>query len=369
MKTPVFLRILPLLLSSAAPAAPELSQVEVYRSGADGYHTFRIPAIETAADGSLIAFAEARKNSADDPGLGHQDIDLVYKRSTDRGATWSPMVVLEDAGVEWSAANPTLLLDRTNDRLWVFYIRGRPQRSAWSSRPGTDDMRNLARWSADSGRTWSEPIDLTESARDMKSPNWRVSWPGPGGAIQSTKGRLIVAMGKFPYESFTLFSDDHGQSWQRGQTVMGPDVRNECQVVELSDGRILLDMRQDIVPYRWLAESTNGGDTWSWPRAGVAVTPVACAIERYTPTGAKRSRLLWTGPKGPGRKELVLRTSDDDATTFAPERVLSADLAAYSDITVLKDNSVGVLWERGTDKNYQFITFTRVNEAWLESRP
>ncbi len=149
------------LLGAGAAAAPSLTQTDVFVSGQDGYHTFRIPAIEASPDGSLIAFAEARKYTAEDPGFGRQDIDLVYKRSTDNGATWSPMVVLEDTGEEWSAANPATILDRTNGRLWVFYIRGRPKRSSETSRLGTDDMATMARWSADSGRTWSEAIDLS----------------------------------------------------------------------------------------------------------------------------------------------------------------------------------------------------------------
>jgi sialidase-1 len=368
MKFPLLVAALACCSLTPGFGAPILTHVDVYRSGTDGYHTFRIPVVETAADGTLIAFAEARKNNAEDPGLGEQDIDLVYKRSTDRGATWSPMVILEDPGVNWSAANPATLLDRSNGRLWVFYIHGRPQRSAWNSRPGTDDMRNFARWSDDHGRSWSKPIDLTEVARDMNDSTWRVSWPGPGGAIQTTKGRLVVALGKFPYESLAIYSDDHGQTWQRGQKVPGPDVRNECQVVELNDGRLLIDMRQEAEGPRWLAESNDGGATWGTPRPGVVATPVACAIERYTPAGAPRSQLLWTGPQGPGRKELVIRTSTDDGLTFPRVKTLSTDLAAYSEITVLKDNSVGVIWERGTEKSYQYITFTRVNQEWMEGK-
>ena len=67
---------------------------------------YRIPAIEAAPDGSLLAFAEARKYGGSDPGMGKQDIDLVLKRSTDAGRTWSPMKLIEDPGQLWSAAIP-----------------------------------------------------------------------------------------------------------------------------------------------------------------------------------------------------------------------------------------------------------------------
>ena len=369
MKFPCFLTTLALWSAAALQAAPTLTQTDVYVSGKDGYHTFRIPAIETAPDGTLIAFAEARKYTREDPGYGRQDIDLVYKRSTDNGATWSPMVILEDPGEEWSAANPATLLDRTNGKLWVFYIRGRPKRSSDTARPGTDDINNMARWSADNGRTWSEAIDMTAVARDMKDPAWKCSMPGPGGAIQTSKGRLIVAMWKMPFSDFTVFSDDHGQTWKRGQLVPGPQGGDECQVVELNDGRILIDMRQETGAHRYLAESTDGGNTWSNLRPGLDVTAVACAIERYTPTGAAKASLLWTGPKGPKRKQLELRTSTDDGKTFGPGKTVSDQFSAYSELAILKDNSVGILWERGIKDSYEFITFTRVNQEWLAAKP
>ena len=78
-------------MATWAGAEPLLTHTDVFISGQSGYHTYRIPAVETASDGSLIAFAEARKYNAADPGFGKQEIDLVYKSSTNSGATWSPI--------------------------------------------------------------------------------------------------------------------------------------------------------------------------------------------------------------------------------------------------------------------------------------
>ncbi len=356
------------LLQSFPP--PLVTQTDVFASGKDGYNTYRIPAIEAAPDGSLVAFAEARKYNAGDPGTPNQEIDLVYKRSTDHGATWSAMAVLEDPGQFWSAANPATLVDRTNGRLWVLYLRSQPGRSTDTARPGTDDMQTLARWSDDNGRSWSAPLDLTSTARALDDAAWRASVPGPGGAIQTRQGRLLVPMWKFPYANFTIYSDDHGRTWQRGQFVPGTQAGDECQVVELADGRILMDIRQQTGATRWFAESPDGGVTWQQLRPGITVTPVACAIERFTVqrAGDDRNCLLWTGPKGPQRKQLRVLASYDEGKSFARERLLSTQYAAYSDLTVLKDLTVGVLWERGTDRGYQFITFTRFNRAWLEGK-
>jgi sialidase-1 len=349
-------------------AEPLLTQTDVFISGKDGYHSYRIPAIETASDGSLVAFAEARKYSLADPGFGQQDIDLVYKRSTNNGLTWSPMIILEDPGEFWSAANPATVVDRTLGRMWVFYLRSRPGRSTETARPGTDDFQTIARWSDDPGRSWSEPVDLTAVGRDMTDPVWRASVPGPGGAIQARNGRLIIPMWKMPFATFTIFSDDHGRTWQRGQCVPGTQGGDEDQVVELDDGRILMDIRQETGTNRWFAISEDGGKTWANPRPGISVKPVACAIERFTlqSSGDDTNRILWTGPKGPERRRLTIRTSYDEGRSFIKEQIISDQYAAYSDLTILKDKTVGVLWERGVESGYQFITFTRINREWIE---
>jgi sialidase-1 len=347
----------------------EIHHADVFISGTDGYHGYRIPAIETAPDGALVAFCEARKHSLADPGFGKQDIDLVCKRSTDGGRTWSEMQVIEDPGELWSAANPATVVDRETGRLWLLYLRSKPERSTRTARPGTDDMQTLARWSDDSGVTWSEPIDLTEVARDMDDPSWRASVVGPGGPIQDRGGRLIAPAWKVePSGVFAIYSDDHGRSWHRGGLVPGDELGNESELVELADGGILIDIRQRSGPHRHRAVSRDGGETWSEPRPGERVTPVACAIERWTlkSAGDDRNRIVWTGPKGPGRTHLVVRVSYDEGQSFPLERQIGEEHAAYSDLTVLPDKTVGVLWERGVERGYQFITFTRFNLDFVE---
>ena len=345
----------------------EIFHVDVFASGRDGYHTYRIPAIETAPDGSLLVFTEARKYNRHDPGMQGNDIDLVYKRSTDAGRTWSEMTVLDDPGERWSSCNPVTLLDRSAGRVWLFHNRTRPDRSSGSARVGTDDSQAWARYSQDNGRTWSEPMDLTGTARDVE--HWGSSFFGPGGAVQDAKGRLIVPVSQTtgktdaegrpapsPWTAFVIYSDDHGETWKRGQ--LASPATSENQLVELADGNLLMDARQDEGPTRRIFLSSDGGETWSPPRTGQVVPPIASAIERYSlvPAGADRNRILWTGPKGPGRQTLVLRVSYDEGETFTNERIISEEKAAYSDITLLQDRSIGVIWERG---GYAFLTFSR----------
>ena len=128
-----------------------------------------------------------------------------------------------------------------------------------------------------------------------------------------------------------------------------------------------MDMRHTSGPNRWFSVSSDGGKTWSERRLGIKVTPVACAIERLTlkSAGDDRDRLIWTGPRGPGRTNLVARLSYDEGQSFGNERLIYEGAAAYSDLTLLKDKAVGVLWERD---NYRFITFTLLDLPWLDRR-
>ena len=361
-------------VSQACAPQEKITQVDVFTSGQDGYHTYRIPAIETAPDGSLVVFAEARKYNRHDPGMHGNDIDLVYKRSTDQGRTWSKMVVLDDAGERWSSCNPVTLLDGGTGWVWVFYNRTKPDRSSTTSRVGTDDSQAWTRYSQDNGLNWSEPLDITATVRDVE--NWGSVFFGPGGAIQSGKGRLIVPVsqttGKTEAEgqptpsywtAFAIYSDDHGKTWKRGQ-LASPST-SENQLVELADGTILMDARQDEGPTRWLLLSSDSGETWSPPRTGQVVPPIASGIERYSlkSAGADRNLILWAGPKGPGRQTLVLRASYDEGETFTNEKVISDEKVAYSDMTLLKDKSIGVIWERG---GYAHITLSRFDLGFLE---
>ncbi|HOT37393.1 MAG TPA: sialidase family protein [Candidatus Latescibacteria bacterium] len=345
----------------------ELHHTDVFVSGQDGFAFYRIPVIEVAADGSILAFVEARKHNLGDPGQDKNHIALAMKRSTDGGRTWSPMVIIEDPGEGWSAANPATVFDRDTGRVWLHYLRSKPGRGSEHARPGTDDLQNLVRTSDDNGVSWSEPTDITTVCRDMADPKWRCTVVGPGGGIQDSKGRLMVACWMTePMRVFAVFSDDHGHTWQRGGFVPGGILGNEDQLVELADGRILLDFRQAEGDHRWFAESTDGGRTWSQPRVGEPVSPVACAIERFTlkSAGDDKNRIIWSGPKGPGRENLVVRISEDEAASFPNELLVATGKAAYVDAARLKDGSIGLLWER---EHYQFITFTTLDLAFLTS--
>ncbi|MGZ4963828.1 MAG: sialidase family protein [Limisphaerales bacterium] len=357
---------LAIIACASINAAPK--PVDVYVSGTDGYAGYRIPAIETAADGSLLAFAEGRKNNMADPGFPKQTVDLVVKRSTNNGTSWSAMKVIEAPGELWSAGNPAPILDRDTKRIWLLYLRSKPERSAVkTARPGTDDVQLAARWSDDNGVTWSDRIDLTSVSRNLSDTNWKSTVVGPAGVIQDRKGRFVAPAWKLlPWQHLAIYSEDHGKTWHRGDFVPGNEGGDESQAVELADGRILMDMRQGGKgPHRWFSTSSDGGKTWSKCRPGLEVTPVCCAIKRWTlqSAGDDKNRILWTGPKGPGRSNLVARVSYDECETFGPEHMLYEGPAAYSSITLLKDKSAGILLER---EKYHLISFIKLEPKSLD---
>jgi len=351
-------------------AAVVFDETNVFLSNTEGYTYYRIPAIQMAPDGTLLAFAEGRRDGLYDPGGG--DIDLVLKTSTDGGQSWSALTVLDNPGESWAASNPTTVIDQTNNATWVFYNRWEPGFGLSNSLPGTDNCQSWARVSYDSGTSWSAPIDLTHQARDYD--NWGATFFGPGGAIQADSGRLLVPSAAKPgtstsaARSYALFSDDHGASWQRGSLLDDGSTRtSECQLVELSNGRILIDVRQkNGDPNRWRATSIDEGETWSRLLVGEFVTAVSCAIERYSlvSAGGDANRIYWTGPAGPGRANLEVRVSYDEGQTFPQIAPLYNGPAAYSDMTNLGDGTMGVLWEKD---NYERITFTRFNQEYVDT--
>src|SRR5687768_14945641 len=95
--------ILPAIVAGAAGAP---FQTDIFRAGEDGYSAYRIPALLTTKSGALLAFCEGRKAGKSDSG----DIDLLLKRSTDGGQTWSPQQVIWDEA-ENTCGNPCPVID------------------------------------------------------------------------------------------------------------------------------------------------------------------------------------------------------------------------------------------------------------------
>ena len=136
----ILLIFTPALLSlDTVTAADSVQETVVYEAGKDGYHTYRIPALIATSKGTLLAFCEGRKTSRQD----HGDVDLVLKRSTDGGKTWSAQQLIHEEGGEKKVTigNPCPVVDAETGVIWLPLTR--------------DNNSVLMLSSADDGVTWS----------------------------------------------------------------------------------------------------------------------------------------------------------------------------------------------------------------------
>jgi len=232
--------------------------------------------------------------------------------------------------------------------------------------------------SRDDGLSWTRPEEITKS---VKKPDWTWYATGPGSGIQlekgSFKGRLVIPCDHIEentnrYYSHIIYSDDHGRSWKLGGRTPKDQV-NECEVVELTDGTLMLNMRNydRSKRNRQVALSGDGGISWSDQKFDDTLIEPICqaAIERYRwPRNDRQGILLFSNPADKDeRRRLTLRASFDEGNSWPLEMLMHAGPSAYSDLAVLDDESIACLYEAGEKSPYENIIFARI--APLEMSP
>lgn len=344
----------------------------VFQSGADGYHSFRIPAVIRAANGDLVALCEGRKNGGGDAG----DIDVVSRRSMDGGRTWGPLQIVWDDGPH-TCGNPCPVVDGATGAIWLPLTHN-------LGHDGEKEIEESAAegsrtvWmckSDDHGATWSTPIEITDAVK-AKDWTWYATGPGAGIQIQAGphRGRLVIPCdhreGKSRRRgSHVIYSDDHGGAWQLGAPAPRGEV-NECEVVELADSRLMLNMRNydRSVPARQIALSDDGGQTWKDQRHDPALVEPVCqaSIRRVRwPSAGSPGLILFANPASvDSRSRLTVRGSLDDGQTWPYQRLLYAESSAYSCLVALDESTAGCLFEID---NYGKIVFARFPLDWIES--
>jgi sialidase-1 len=358
---------LPVLLVTAAWSAENalFLQRDLFHQGENGVHTYRIPALVETKNGVLIAVADARHDSSRDLPA---DISLVMRRSFNRGEDWEPARSIQ-AVKEGGVGDASLLLDRSNGRVWCFFSYGPEGIGFWTAKPGAltgpTTSQVHAIHSDDDGATWSEPVDLTPQ---LKNASWQAIFAASGTDIQTSTGRFLVPLvvrdAKGVIHSLNAYSDDHGKSWKTGELLdAGTD---ESHNVELKDGVILQNMRSGR--NRAIARSHDGGATFG------PVTQDADLIDPVCNAGIARYRsgpvdaLVFTNAASARRENLTVKLSYDGGETWPVARTLHAGPAAYSTVIQLRDGSIGVLYERGDRSEVEKITFARFNLAWVTGK-
>jgi len=345
-------------IDAKAKALPR--HTDVFLSGQDGYHTYRIPSVIATTKGTLLAFCEGRKHTSRD----QSPTDMVLKRSLDGGKTWAPMQVVVKALPD-AAMDPCPVVDRTTGTIWLVYDRW-PEGYQGSKIAGLG-MNAVTVWethSTDDGATWSKPRNITATA---KKADWTGIAHGPGVGIQTRSGRLVIPCNHYSKgrRCVLIWSDDHGKTWQLGGET-GPKM-SESQVVELADGTLMLNMRSYRGKHRRaIATSTDGGRTWSEIRDDPTLIEPVCQASflRYTLAGEHgRNRLLFANPAHEkSRVNGTVRLSYDEGKTWPVAKTLVPGGYAYSCLTVLKDMSLGCLYET---ESYKKIRFARFTLEWL----
>lgn len=334
----------------------------IFKERSEGYSCFRIPAIVKTKDGTLLAFAEARKQNCRDEG----DIDLVLKRSTDGGQTWGPMqMVWDDAGN--TCGNPSPVVDQNTGtvHLLMTWNLGEDNIGEINSGTSKDTRRVYVTRSTDDGKTWAAPAEITAS---VKRPEWGWYATGPVHGIQLTKGayagRLVipcdyieVGPGRRGY-SHVIYSDDAGATWKIGG--VSPDANvNESTVAELSDGRLMLNMRSSS-SVRRVATSSDGGLTFGNMYADNTLIEPICQGSLLAATVAGKHTLFFSNPASSTRHNMTLRLSTDNGSTWPKKYTVHSGPSAYSDIVMVADNQVGIFYEGGTANPYQGIAFRMI---------
>lgn len=341
--------------------------VTVYEKGEGGYDTFRIPALIRTAHGSLLAFAEARKNGAGDTG----DIDLVVKRSHDGGKTWGDFSIIWD-DADNVCGNPSPVVDsRTGKIILVMtWNDGRDLEKAIHSRESFDTRKVFVTCSEDDGYSWSEPLDITSSVKD---PEWTWYATGPCHAVQLTRGkhrgRIVVPCNHGVYDSgpqgtvsHIIYSDDSGVSWNIGAVL---PVGNESTICELGDGRLMLNMRgvksvqRQKEPFRWAAISSDGGKSFHDPYLDKGLTEPVCnaSIINLSFNSKAGKKILFSNPSDARRRvKMTVHISTDNGGHWMKLYTLPGKRAAYSDMCVLDCHSVAVLYENGEESPYERIS-------------
>jgi sialidase-1 len=360
----------------------------VYQSGKEGHAVYRIPAIIALPDGDLLAFAEGRVNGSDDFG----DVNLVLKRSSDLGRTWSDLETLVDYD-SLQAGNPAPVVDMLDPDfpkgvVFLFYNTGNNHEYDIRLNKGVREVWMIK--SFDLGHTWEKPENITLKVHRPNNPqfnplyqhpeDWRHYANTPGHAFQfpegKYKGRIYVPANHSvgppqqnfeEYRAHGFFSDDHGKSFQISESVHLPGS-NESIGAELSDSRMIMSIRNQRgdIRQRILAYSSDGGSSWEEVRFEEALPDPVCqgSILAIGKLDGKNILAHSNASDPNSRNNLTIKFSFDEGKSWPKEIPIdhtvdsgNVSWTAYSDLVKLNESTLGILFERD---NYSQIVWKTV---------
>jgi len=316
-----------------------------------GVSCYRIPAMITASNGNLVVAIDERVPSCNDL-RGSRDINIVIRRSRDNGHSWSDMERVIDFPDGQSASDPSMIVDRESGEIFLFYNYMDLNKEA--------DVYYLhVIKSQDHGRSWSKPEDITSQiSRDEWHKDFKFITSGRG--IQTSNGTLLHCMVNLDKGLHLFGSDDHGETWYLINTPIKPG--NESKVVELADGRWMINSRVNGKGMRFVHISSDRGLSWE-SRAEEELIDPGCngSIIRYTSIdeGYSKNRLLFCNASmKEGRQNLTVRISYDEGLTWTEGKCIYPGSAAYSSMTVLDNGHIGLVFEKDNYTENPFVSFS-----------
>lgn len=345
----------------------------VFQKGTEGYSCFRIPALIKTKAGTLLAFAEGRKNNCTDEG----DIDLVVKRSTDDGKTWSKLSVLWNDGVN-TCGNPAPVVDQNTGKIHLLMTWNDGDDHIGEINAGTskNTRRVYVTSSIDDGVKWETPKEITSS---VKLANWGWYATGPCHGIQISKGaykdRMVIPCDYIEVgpgrrgNSHVIYSDDAGTSWKLGGVVpvdaaLNP---NESTVAELSDGKLMLNMRVGSNQnQRVYSTSDDGGLTWSALIQASELTDPVCQGSLTSSPIENGYAVFFSNAASKVRNNMTIKMSVNDGTNWAKKKVIFNGPSAYSDLVMLSNDKTAILYEAGVGAYTDGIAYKMVPVSELK---
>ena len=359
-----------------ASDAPE--RTVLFNMGDYDSQYWRIPALVTAADNSLVAVVDKRGSSLGDL---PNTISIMSRRSTDNGKNWSEPVVVAQGGNGKTYGDPAVVLDKKTGNLICMFVG---DQGLWNATPDNRQGIYVSK-STDNGVSWSEPVAITDQVYANHS-GWYAGFAGSGHGLCLKDGRLMFVLAiratsatGVPLHNYAIYSDDGGDNWTLS-TNAATTAGDEAKVVELENGDILMSIRNPSKGNRIFCKSTDRGQTWGKAYFETELKDPACNgdIIRYsysTDEGSEgKSRLLHSLPESTTTRENVtIYLSEDDGETWPIKKRLVDGYSAYSSLTVLSDGTIGALVEEGKwDSNlpgedgFQLV-FYRFTMDWLTS--
>lgn len=330
-----------------------LSQLDLFNvKMKENVACYRIPALVVAGNGDLIAAIDERVPSCADLRT-NENVNIVMRKSRDNGKTWTDIRTLIDYPQGQSASDPSFIQDSKTGTVFMFY-------NYMDLNKEKDIYYLHVIKSTDNGETWSKPTDITAQ---ISKPEWRADFKfiTSGKGTQTASGMLLHTFVNLKYGVFIFGSEDHGKTWFLRDSPLKP--ADESKIIELSNGSWMVNSRVNSPGMRYVHISDDQGKSWK-SRAESALTDPACnaAIIRYV-YNKKNCLLFVNADDKKSRKNLTVKVSYDEGASWTKGKTIYSGAAAYSDMVVMKNGDIGVLFEKNDYTENVFVSFPF---KWLE---